>query len=145
MSVPSSTRTSFRAIISSDFFPCYYRLWFLSLLFSILFLLWYYQFWLLCVILWALTYLHFNINSDLVVPLSLHFFSDSFHCCYVYCVYLSCMWFSIMATCPSMLAARFAFWLCFIRFNFVVRSGFVGEPKQSQRARFGRSQTSSSP
>ena len=37
-----------------------------------------------------------------------------------------------MATCPSIPAARFAFCLCFIRFVFVVRCFFSGEPKQNQ-------------
>ena len=32
---------------------------------------------------------------------------------------------SIVATCPSIQAARFAFCLCFIRFNFVVLRCFV--------------------
>ena len=39
---------------------------------------------------------------------------------------------SIVATCPSIPAARFAFCLCFVHFVFVVRSCFAGEPKQNQ-------------
>ena len=39
--------------------------------------------------------------------------------------------FSIVATCPSMLAHSFALCLCFIRFVFVVHNYFSGEPKQS--------------
>ena len=40
-----------------------------------------------------------------------------------------------MATCPSILAARCAFCLCFVRYVFVVRGFFVGEPKQNQGRR----------
>ena len=39
---------------------------------------------------------------------------------------------SILATCPSTSAARFAFYLCFIRFAFVVRSCFIGKSKLNQ-------------
>ena len=37
-----------------------------------------------------------------------------------------------MATCPSILAARFAYCWCLIRFVFVVRSSYSGERKQNQ-------------
>ena len=49
--------------------------------------------------------------------------------------------FSIVATCPSIPAARFAFCLCFIRFDSVVHSCFVC--KAEPRAGVGRTQTSS--
>ena len=39
---------------------------------------------------------------------------------------------SIVAICSTILAARFAFCLCFILFVLVVRSYFYGEPKQSE-------------
>ena len=38
----------------------------------------------------------------------------------------------VVATCPSMPAARFAFRLCFIRFAFVVLVVLSGEPKQNK-------------
>ena len=39
---------------------------------------------------------------------------------------------SIVVTCPSIPAARFAFCFCFIRFDMAVRDCFSGEPKQNQ-------------
>ena len=51
----------------------------------------------------------------------------------------------IVATCPSILAARFAFCLYFIRFVFAVRSCFSGEPKQNQGRGSVNPQISSSP
>ena len=52
---------------------------------------------------------------------------------------------SIVATCPSIPAARFAFCFCFLRIVFVVSSFFVWWTKAEPRARVGRPQTSSSP
>ena len=46
-------------------------------------------------------------------------------------VYFVCD-FSIVATCPSIPAAHFAFCLCFIRFVFVVHSCFSGEPSRTK-------------
>ena len=45
---------------------------------------------------------------------------------------------SIVATCPSISAARFAFCFClrFIRFDLVVHNCVSGEPKQNQGRRF---------
>ena len=39
---------------------------------------------------------------------------------------------SIVASCPAIPAARFAFGFCFILFVSVVRGCFSGEPKQNQ-------------
>ena len=39
---------------------------------------------------------------------------------------------SIVATCPSMPAARYAFRLCFVRFVFLFEVVLSGEPKQNQ-------------
>ena len=52
---------------------------------------------------------------------------------------------SIVATCPSIPAARFAFRLCFILFAFFVLSCCIWKTKTEARARVGRPQTSSSP
>ena len=58
---------------------------------------------------------------------------------------------SIVATCPSKPAARFAFRLCFIRFVLLFVVVLSGKPKQNQgqtktepRARVSRPQTNSS-
>ena len=52
---------------------------------------------------------------------------------------------SIVATCPPIPAAHFAFRLCFIPFVFLVRSCCIWWTKAEARARVGRPQTSSSP
>ena len=61
-------------------------------------------------------------------------FSGSLYCCFVYCVCLSvCLVCdsSIVATCPSTPAVRFAFRLCFICFVLFVVV-LSGELKQNQ-------------
>ena len=60
----------------------------------------------------------------------MHFFSGLLFCC---CVYLFCMCFCIVATCPSIPVARFAFRLCFIRFVLLFVDVLFGEPKPKQK------------